>query len=104
MNSTPGTSSAIPSSIYLLTTYDHTKEKAPIPIGISKFDPNLKNKMLHNENFETLLISWRSFSVISVFRGLIIWPIRDKISWPPCGWAFAASRSCSVTSYADEST
>ena len=42
MNSTPGTSSAIPSSIYLLTTYDHTKEKAPSQIGLSKFDPNFK--------------------------------------------------------------
>ena len=60
MKSTPGTSSAMPWSMYLLTT---------------------------------LLISVRSFSVISVFRGFIIEPIIDTKSWPPCGFAFARSRS-----------
>lgn len=38
----------------------------------------------------------------SVFLGFIIWPISDKISWPPCGRAFAESRSCSVTSFSGE--
>jgi hypothetical protein len=90
MNNTPGTSSAIPSSIYLLTTYHHTIE---IPLSLSKLDQILKEYAFKGKDFKTLLISWRSFSVISVFRGFIIWPIRDKISWPPCGWAFAASRS-----------
>jgi hypothetical protein len=46
----------------------------------------------------TLLISNRSFSVISVFLGFISWPIMLIMSWPPCGRAFATSRSCSVTS------
>ena len=41
----------------------------------------------------TRLISVRSFSVISVFRGFIIEPIIDTKSWPPCGFAFARSRS-----------
>jgi hypothetical protein len=50
MKSTPGTSSAIPWSMYLLTT---------------------------------LLISPRSFSVISVFLGFIICPIIDARSCPP---------------------
>ena len=50
MNSTPGTSSATPWSIYLLTT---------------------------------LLISPRSFSVISVFRGFINCPIMLMTSCPP---------------------
>jgi hypothetical protein len=34
--------------------------------------------------FTILLISVRSFSVISVFFGFIIWPITDTRSWPPC--------------------
>ena len=62
---TPGTSSAIPWSMYLLTT---------------------------------LLISARSFSVISVFFGFIICPIMLTRSCPPCGFALARSRSCRVTS------
>ena len=45
-----------------------------------------------------LLISDRSFSVISVFFGFIIWPIIDARSCPPCGRALARSRSWSVTS------
>lgn len=65
MKSTPGTRSATPWSMYLLTT---------------------------------LLISSRSFSVISVFLGFISWPIMLMMSWPPWGLAFATSRSCSVTS------
>lgn len=37
-------------------------------------------------------------SVISVFLGFIICPIIATRSWPPCGRAFAKSRSCKVTS------
>mmetsp|Transcript_5618 Transcript_5618/g.19249 ORF Transcript_5618/g.19249 Transcript_5618/m.19249 type:complete len:238 (+) Transcript_5618:240-953(+) len=48
--------------------------------------------------FTTLLISWRSFSVISVFLGLSICPMTLMMSCPPCGLAFAESRSWSVTS------
>lgn len=46
----------------------------------------------------TLLISWRSLSVISVFLGFSICPITAMMSCPPAGLALAASRSCSVTS------
>jgi hypothetical protein len=41
----------------------------------------------------TLSISARSFSVISVLRGFMSWPIMLMTSWPPCGRALAASRS-----------
>jgi hypothetical protein len=47
----------------------------------------------------TLLISCRSFSVISVFLGFMSWPIMLIMSWPPWGRALATSRSCSVTSW-----
>ena len=47
----------------------------------------------------TLLISLRNLSVISVFLGFINWPIIESMSWPPCGLAFAESKSCNVTSY-----
>mmetsp|Transcript_53128 Transcript_53128/g.164657 ORF Transcript_53128/g.164657 Transcript_53128/m.164657 type:complete len:201 (-) Transcript_53128:778-1380(-) len=65
MKSTPGTSSAMPWSMYLFTT---------------------------------LLISSLSFSVISVFLGFIKEPMMLLMSCPPCGLAFAWSRSCRVTS------
>mmetsp|Transcript_26387 Transcript_26387/g.78632 ORF Transcript_26387/g.78632 Transcript_26387/m.78632 type:complete len:238 (+) Transcript_26387:162-875(+) len=65
MKSTPGTSSAIPWSMYLLTT---------------------------------LLISSLSFSVTSVFFGFMKEPMMEAMSPPPCGLAFAWSRSCRVTS------
>jgi len=48
--------------------------------------------------FTTLLISARSFSVISVFFDFIMAPMTLMMSWPPCGLALAESRSCSVTS------
>jgi hypothetical protein len=60
MKSTPGTSSATPWSMYLLTT---------------------------------LLISSLSLSVISVILGFINCPIMLMISCPPCGLAFATSKS-----------
>ena len=47
----------------------------------------------------TLFISWRSLSVISVFLGFSIWPMTAMMSCPPAGFALAASRSCSVTSW-----
>ncbi len=49
--------------------------------------------------FTILLISRRSFSVISVFLGFIIWPMTDMMSRPPWGFALAMSRSCRVTSW-----
>ena len=65
INKTPGTNSAIPWSIYLLTT---------------------------------LLISYLSFSVISVFFGFITLPIKEAKSLPPYGLALAISKSWRVTS------
>ena len=37
--------------------------------------------------------------VISVFLGFISWFMMDMASCPPCGFALAVSRSCSVTSW-----
>lgn len=51
------------------------------------------------EQRRALLISCLSFSVISVFLGFSIWPMTDMMSCPPCGFAFAESRSCRVTSW-----
>lgn len=48
--------------------------------------------------FTTLLTSPRSLSVISVFFCLFIWLTMLMKSWPPCGFALAKSRSCSVMS------
>ena len=66
MKRTPGINSAIPWSMYELTT---------------------------------LLISARNLSVTSVLRPLTSCPMTLMMSWPPCGRAFAMSRSCSVTSW-----
>lgn len=65
MKRTPGINSAIPWSMYELTT---------------------------------LLISARNLSVTSVLRPLTSCPMTLMMSCPPCGRAFAMSRSCSVTS------
>lgn len=87
MNSTPGTSSATPWSIYLLTT-----------LLISR------RSLSNHANFHFKLINnikkaLRSFlPVISVFFGLINEPIIERISCPPCGRALATSKSCNVTS------
>jgi hypothetical protein len=35
------------------------------------------------DDFPTLLISFLSLSVISVFLGFMSWPIIDRMSWPP---------------------
>ncbi len=61
-------------------------------MGCEEVTQKLRQKM-------TLFISCRNLSVISVLRGFIICPIIERMSCPPCGRAFAASKSCSVTSY-----
>jgi hypothetical protein len=65
MNRTPGINSAIPCSIYELTT---------------------------------LLISALNLSVTSVLRPFTSCPMTLMMSCPPCGRAFAMSRSWRVTS------
>lgn len=51
---------------------------------------NLKNENLLTErSMDTLLISSRSFWVISVLFGFIMLPIIDTMSCPPFGLAFA---------------
>ena len=72
MNKTPGTSSAVPWSIYLLTTSNK-----------DLFE------MTQNKKKLTLFISFLNFSVISVFFGLSKLESNPIPSEPPCGFALA---------------
>ena len=130
MNSTPGTSSAVPWSMYLLTTCRtaacFTHQRAEWQPECSQLAARVMLASRHRGRGQrlaacsgtrlvthqrcseqpravgrtgsTLLISCRSLSVISVFLGFSIWPMTAMMSCPPAGLAFAASRSCSVTS------
>lgn len=85
INNTPGTNSAIPWSIYLLTT-----------LLISFLSLSKTKEIL---NLYTSYTFNTTIPVISVFLDFINWPIIESISWPPFGWALATSKSCNVTSW-----
>ena len=96
MKSTPGTNSATPWSMYLFTTCqggvftkrigqpDAPKMEKEMEKGSNKRKrERVKGRESCEEDKHTLLISARSFSVISVLRGRMSEPIIDIMSWPP---------------------
>jgi hypothetical protein len=91
INSTPGTSSAMPCSMYLFTTCLELS-RLFLAIHIIEVIISVSCLVLEVALFEdgfrkgrrggALLISSRSFSVISVFRGFISCPIIEMMSAP----------------------